>query len=282
RAMARVANTRAFGDWQVKRFGVFSEPEIRHYEIQGDEAAFMVIVSDGLTSVLTDQEIVDIVKGCADPSKAAKRLVDIAERLGSDDNMTAQVLRLPGWDCPLKDLTADHRQMRLDSVDRIRRLRGSMLLGTHGGSGSLNELHDGAGAGVRLASPDRLLKRIFTTHQRPRRQRQGALSPSSDSSLTQGLQLSVAQIQQRIRASGCRLTLVAEPEEVDLDSDEDSGSVIAVPEVMRMTLSVLGMANANMAASHDCALTTEQENTYLSLQQIDKAWRLIGLHVIEA
>ncbi|KAJ2453230.1 Protein phosphatase 2C 6 [Coemansia sp. RSA 2336] len=282
RAMARVANTRAFGDWQVKRFGVFSEPEIRHYEIQGDEAAFMVIVSDGLTSVLTDQEIVDIVKGCADPSKAAKQLVDIAERLGSDDNMTAQVLRLPGWDCSLKDLTAQHREMRLNSVDRIRRLRGSMLVGAHG-STTLNELHDGAGAGVHLALPDRLLKRIFTTHQRPRRQRQGALSSSGDSSLAQGLQLTVAQIQQRIRASGCRLTLVAEPEEVDLDSDEDSGSVIAVPEVMRMTLSVLGMANASMDASnHDCALTTEQENTCLTLQQTDKAWRLIGLHVIEA
>ncbi|KAI8325005.1 protein serine/threonine phosphatase 2C, partial [Martensiomyces pterosporus] len=113
RAMARVANTRAFGDWQVKRFGVIAEPEISHYEIQGDEAAFVVIVSDGLTSVLTDQEMVDIVKGCANPEKAAKKLVDTAERLGSDDNMTAQVLRLPGWECELKDLTADHRRMRL-------------------------------------------------------------------------------------------------------------------------------------------------------------------------
>ncbi|KAJ2469489.1 Protein phosphatase 2C 6, partial [Coemansia sp. RSA 2320] len=30
RAMARVANTRAFGDWQVKRFGVIAEPQITH------------------------------------------------------------------------------------------------------------------------------------------------------------------------------------------------------------------------------------------------------------
>ncbi|KAI9501656.1 phosphatase 2C-like domain-containing protein, partial [Coemansia spiralis] len=123
RAMARVANTRAFGDWQVKRFGVIAEPELNHYELQGDEAAFIVLVSDGLTSVLTDQEIVDVVKGCADPAKAAKKLVDIAEQLGSDDNMTAQVLRLPGWDFSLKDLTAEHRKMRLESVDRVKRLR---------------------------------------------------------------------------------------------------------------------------------------------------------------
>ncbi|KAJ1945913.1 Protein phosphatase 2C 6, partial [Linderina macrospora] len=43
RAMARVANTRAFGDWQVKRFGVIAEPEICHYEVQGDEAAFLIV-----------------------------------------------------------------------------------------------------------------------------------------------------------------------------------------------------------------------------------------------
>ncbi|KAJ2574782.1 Protein phosphatase 2C 6 [Coemansia sp. RSA 1807] len=276
RAMARVANTRAFGDWQVKRFGVFAEPEIRHYEMQGDEAAFLVIVSDGLTSVLTDQEIVDVVKGCPDPAKAAKKLVDVAERLGSEDNMTAQVLRLPAWDSALTDLTADHRQMRLDSVDRVRRLRGSMLVGPHGGSSSIQE-SGSAGAAVRLSTPERLLKRIFTTHQRPRRP-QGA---SSDGR-SQGLQLSVAQIQQRIRASGCRLTLVAEPDELELDSDEDSGSVIAVPEVMRMTLSVLGMAGASMGTRGDCALTSEQENTPLSLKETEKAWRLIGLHVIEA
>ncbi|KAJ2511950.1 hypothetical protein GGH20_005334, partial [Coemansia sp. RSA 1937] len=112
---------------------------------------------------------------------------------------------------------------------------------------------------------------------RPRRP-QGA---SSDGR-SQGLQLSVAQIQQRIRASGCRLTLVAEPDELELDSDEDSGSVIAVPEVMRMTLSVLGMAGASMGTRGDCALTSEQENTPLSLKETEKAWRLIGLHVIEA
>ncbi|KAJ1883692.1 Protein phosphatase 2C 6, partial [Kickxella alabastrina] len=174
RAMARVANTRAFGDWQVKRFGVVAEPEIRHFELGGD-SAFVVIVSDGLTGVLTDQEIVDVVKGCSTPAVAARRLVDVAERLGSDDNMTALVLRLPAWDAPLlRDLTLDLRQRRLDAVDQVRRLRGSMLMGPQSG------LHEEHAAHVRLATPERLLRRIFTTHQRP-------------------LQ-SVAQIQQRVRA----------------------------------------------------------------------------------
>lgn len=274
--MARVANTRAFGDWQVKRFGVIAEPQIAHYELQGDDAAFIVIVSDGLTSVLTDQEMVDIVKGCSNPATAAKNLVDVAERLGSDDNMTAQVLRLPGWETPMQDLTGDYLKRRLESVDQVRRLRGSMLAGPHGGSSSMQEMKSAAGSSVRLATPERLLKRIFTTHQRPKR--------SSSNGSLMGLQLSISDIQQRVRASGYRLTLVAEPEDLELDTDEDSGSVMAVPEVMRMTLSVLGKSNASISDSNDgqdCALTTEQEKTLLSLQETDKAWRLIGLHVIE-
>ncbi|KAJ2014119.1 Protein phosphatase 2C 6, partial [Coemansia sp. S610] len=280
RAMARVANTRAFGDWQVKRFGVIAEPQITHFDIQGDEAAFIVIVSDGLTSVLTDQEIVDTVKGCANPESGARKLVDVAERLGSDDNMTAQVVRLPGWDCPMLDITADHRNKRLDSVDRVKRLRGSMMGGPHGGSGSHQEPRSAALSSVKLASPERLLKRIFTTHQRPKNHG----NASHLGAQSQGLHLTVAQILQRVRASGYRLTLVAELEDLELDTDENSGSVIAVPEVMRMTLSVLGKTGASMSSPplKDCVLTPEQENTLLSLQDADKAWRLIGLHVIEA
>ncbi|KAJ2887446.1 Protein phosphatase 2C 6, partial [Coemansia aciculifera] len=276
RAMARVANTRAFGDWQVKRFGVIAEPQISHLSVHADDAAFIVIVSDGLTSVLTDQEIVDVVKGCASPESAARKLVDVAERLGSDDNMTAQVLRLPGWDCPMLDITADHRRRRLDSVDQVKRLRGSMLAGPHGSNSSSHEPRNVVPASVKLVPPERLLKRIFTTHQRPKH-------ASSVGASLQGLRLTVAQIQQRIRASGYRLTLVAELDDLELDTDENSGSVIAVPEVMRMTLSVLGMTCANMSSPplKDCVLTPEQEGALLSLQDAEKAWRLIGLHVIE-
>ncbi|KAJ2627028.1 Protein phosphatase 2C 6, partial [Coemansia sp. RSA 1694] len=169
RAMARVANTRAFGDWQVKRFGVVAEPQIAHLSVQADEAAFIVVVSDGVTGVLTDQEIVDVVKGCATPESAARSLVDVAERLGSDDNMTALVLRLPGWDCPMLDITADHRRKRLDSVDQVKRLRGSMLAGPHGsGSSSQHESRSAVLTSAKLAPPERLLKRIFATHQRPK------------------------------------------------------------------------------------------------------------------
>ncbi|KAJ2323976.1 Protein phosphatase 2C 6, partial [Coemansia sp. RSA 2673] len=250
RAMARVANTRAFGDWQVKRFGVIAEPQITHTAVQGDDAAFIAVVSD------------------------ARRLVDAAERLGSDDNATALVLRRPGWDCPMADLTADHRRRRFDSVDQVKRLRGSML------ARPLHEPRDPALSSVILASPERLLKRIFATHQRPTRPADTPLPVCEAPTL----RLTVAQIQQRVRASGLRLTLVAEPDDLELGSDENSGSLIAVPEVMRMTLSVLGMATATHSPPplKDCVLTPEQEQTRLSLLDTAKAWRLIGLRVIEA
>ncbi|KAJ2376165.1 Protein phosphatase 2C 6, partial [Coemansia sp. RSA 2603] len=239
----------------VKRFGVVAEPEVRHVDVAGDDAAFVAVVSDGLTGVLTDQEIADVAKGCPTPAHAARRLVDTAERLGSDDNMTAVVVRLPAWDTPMLDVTRELRERRLESVERVRRLRGSMLLGPPGGASMPGAAH------VRLATPERLLRRIFTTHQRPL--------------------LSVAQIQQRVRASGLRLTLVADPADLVLDSDEDCGSVAAVPEVMRMTLAVLGRAAAR-PPQRECALTPEQQRALLSLDDVERAWRLIGLHVIEA
>lgn len=69
-----------------------------------------VLVTDGITSVMSDQEIVDFVstremlaekggkftlylqvKQHKDPSMSAKKLVDAADQLQSDDNTTAVV-----------------------------------------------------------------------------------------------------------------------------------------------------------------------------------------------
>jgi protein phosphatase PTC6 len=59
--LGRLANTRAFGDSKLKRYGISAEPEISIHNLIGKKFAFMVLVSDGVTSVLSDQEIVDCV-----------------------------------------------------------------------------------------------------------------------------------------------------------------------------------------------------------------------------
>lgn len=63
----------------------------------GSQWAFMVLVSDGISSVVSDQEIVDLARGATSPKHAAKRILSFAEEMGSSDNLTAIVLPFAGW-----------------------------------------------------------------------------------------------------------------------------------------------------------------------------------------
>jgi len=94
-----LANTRAFGDIESKRIGVSAEPEIRRLELDPAEYSFIVLVSDGISGTLSDQEIVDIVKEARTPDQGAKDVVSFATEVATEpDNSTALVVRLGGWE----------------------------------------------------------------------------------------------------------------------------------------------------------------------------------------
>lgn len=94
-----LANTRAFGDLHSKPLGVSAEPEIRRVELQPAEFSFLVLVSDGISGLLGDQEIVDIVKESGTPEQGAKEVVGFATEVSSEgDNATCMVIRLGGWE----------------------------------------------------------------------------------------------------------------------------------------------------------------------------------------
>lgn len=141
------ANTRAFGDVRSKSQGVTAEPDIIEKQIGvphvpqaktigalGGNEAFLVLVSDGVTGLVSDQEMADIViatanmrgSGRGTPQQAAEEIVKYAETIGGDDNATCLVVRLAGWGkWPHGlDRTADLREQKLkDSFDN-RRSRG--------------------------------------------------------------------------------------------------------------------------------------------------------------
>jgi protein phosphatase PTC6 len=82
-----------------KRIGVSAEPELTRIEIQPAEYAFMVLVSDGVSGTLSDQEIVDIVKEAKTADEAAKSVISFATEVSQDgDNATCLVVRLGGWE----------------------------------------------------------------------------------------------------------------------------------------------------------------------------------------
>lgn len=94
-----LANTRAFGDISSKRIGVSAEPEITTVQLAAGEYSFLVLMSDGISGTLSDQEVVDIVKEAKTPEQASRDVVSFATEVSEDaDNATCLVVRLGGWE----------------------------------------------------------------------------------------------------------------------------------------------------------------------------------------
>ncbi|KAI8391152.1 phosphatase 2C-like domain-containing protein [Radiomyces spectabilis] len=122
RILGMLATSRAFGDARLKRYGVSSEPDIMRYTFNNDKpAAFMVLVTDGITSVMSDQEIIDFIKQYKDPTTAAKKLVDAADQYGSEDNLSAMVVRLGHWGTRMPDFTHELRKYKLENSSMSNR-----------------------------------------------------------------------------------------------------------------------------------------------------------------
>lgn len=147
-----LANTRAFGDVEFKNLGVTAEPDILQF-IVGDSAAitkhltpeeiqkftpnglggdelFLILCLDGITDILTDQEIADIImvhynnRGhpAATPQLGAEEVIKFVEYVGGDDNATCLVIRLNGWGLwPVLDRTGELRTARLRDYNPRRK-----------------------------------------------------------------------------------------------------------------------------------------------------------------
>ncbi|GBE77866.1 Protein phosphatase 2C homolog 4 [Sparassis crispa] len=97
RWMGALANTRSLGDMKFKPYGVTPEPEVRTHLVQGGEFSHITLLSDGVSSVVSDDEITDLARGALSPRHAAQRILAYAEEMGSEDNATVIVVPLAGW-----------------------------------------------------------------------------------------------------------------------------------------------------------------------------------------
>lgn len=81
---------------------------------KGDEWACLICVSDGISSLVSDNEIVGLSRHAPDPKTAAQRILAFAEELGAEDNATALVVPLAGWGkIRGPDATKELREYRL-------------------------------------------------------------------------------------------------------------------------------------------------------------------------
>ncbi|KAI2796703.1 Protein phosphatase 1K, mitochondrial [Blomia tropicalis] len=93
----RLAMTRSLGDLDLKPYGVIAMPDTRTFEIKHGRDAFLVLVTDGISDVMNDREIINAVQSCDHPDEAAKFLTDQALHYSCDDNATAMVAPLAVW-----------------------------------------------------------------------------------------------------------------------------------------------------------------------------------------
>ncbi|EIW67659.1 hypothetical protein TREMEDRAFT_64254 [Tremella mesenterica DSM 1558] len=117
RWMGAIENTRGFGDGKWKSSGVTAEPEIITRVIDGSDYSYLILVTDGLTSLMSDQELIDLARNASDPTRAAKTIVHFAEDLGANDNCTCIVVPLAGWGkVGGMDMTEERREYRRRQV----------------------------------------------------------------------------------------------------------------------------------------------------------------------
>ncbi|KAE8076813.1 hypothetical protein FH972_015438 [Carpinus fangiana] len=72
-----LALSRALGDFCLKDFGLISVPDVTQREISNRDK-FVILATDGVWDVVSNQEALQIVSSTADREKSAKRLVECA------------------------------------------------------------------------------------------------------------------------------------------------------------------------------------------------------------
>ncbi|KAM7278980.1 hypothetical protein ACFE04_006114 [Oxalis oulophora] len=91
RVDGQLAVARAFGDKSLKEH-LSSEPDV-YTEIIDDDTDFMILASDGLWKVMSNQEAADAVKNIKNARSAAKHLTEEAIQRKSTDDISCIVVR---------------------------------------------------------------------------------------------------------------------------------------------------------------------------------------------
>ncbi|XP_077074134.1 protein phosphatase Mn(2+)-dependent 1K [Siphateles boraxobius] len=93
----RLAMTRSIGDFDLKKSGVIAEPETTRTLLQHAHDSFLVLTTDGINFIMTNQEICDVINQCHDPTEAANVIAEQALQYGSEDNSTIIVVPFGAW-----------------------------------------------------------------------------------------------------------------------------------------------------------------------------------------
>ena len=85
--------SRAFGDWELKSYGVISEPHVTKINIS-ELDKYVIIASDGIWDVLDDGDVYDISRNYENSKDLCNAIVEKAIDKGSMDNISCFIIKL--------------------------------------------------------------------------------------------------------------------------------------------------------------------------------------------
>ena len=84
---------RAFGDWELKAYGVSSEPHITKINIS-DNDKYVILATDGVWDVLEEMEVYDLSKKYDNSKDLCNKIINNSIEKGSNDNISCFVICL--------------------------------------------------------------------------------------------------------------------------------------------------------------------------------------------
>lgn len=94
RVMGKLALTRAFGDYSMKRYGVISTPTVNKITLN-DGDKFIVICSDGVWDVIDEEDMFYFMMNCNDCARdLAETIVKESIERGTTDNVSCIAIKI--------------------------------------------------------------------------------------------------------------------------------------------------------------------------------------------
>jgi len=93
RVYGQLMLSRAFGDWELKSYGVICEPHIVKINIE-DNDKYLVIASDGVWDVLEDNDVYELSKSATNSMELCRDIMKNSIDKGTMDNISCFVIKL--------------------------------------------------------------------------------------------------------------------------------------------------------------------------------------------
>ena len=85
--------SRAFGDWELKNYGVSCEPHITRINIE-DNDKYVIVATDGVWDVLEDEDVYRLSKDANNSMDLCRNIINISLEKGTMDNISCFVVAL--------------------------------------------------------------------------------------------------------------------------------------------------------------------------------------------